>query len=730
MYFAVAFLSVAVAAGCSSETAIHLTIQSGLRVPGEIDGLNIAIATKTKQLMDRTYPIESQDDLPATLLVVAENDAEAAVHIVVTGLKGSKSVATGETDVTFVRGETVEAVVFIRVPPPGGEDGGHGGPDGGKDAGRDASVDSGGDTGQDGGMDGAGDSGTDGGHDVEGDAGGDTGLADVFVPEDGGQDVPVDSDADAGIEDAPADDAGGDAGVDGSIDGGAWIGQPCASDADCGGGMFCALAAAGHGFCSARCDDAGCGAGARCLDVTPQDAGFLCAKECVKHSDCRRTDYGCFDLLDAGIQVCSPNQGADGGVVEYPGVVISPGFQNPAVTDEQFQFVAAMYDEEHAVVAGETFSWLSSDMNVAKAMPSLPGVFEPVEAGSAEITTLSSPHGMEGRASVEVEAVVETLAGSGASGDQDGTGAGATFNTIEHIVIDRIGNAFVTDRRLSGYLPIIRKIDPAGVVTTVAVPTSHPACIDGPTSGPVGWGVITGMSIDQVTGDVFFSDTECNGIRKISQDTVSTLFKTAKGFADGGPGVGRVDGPGVLKFVPNAIVFFDTNNHRIRSVSLPDLAITTLAGSSAQGYKDGPATEAELDDVQGLDAIPDGVVYFTDFSRHVVRVLEPGGVRTIAGRGQKGFKDGPTDQALFEKPNGIIFYREQLYITESGNHRIRRIRGDDVSTLACDWASELVDGKKSACALFYPLKSGVAADGLFVITDSSNYAIRTLQLKK
>ncbi len=58
-----------------------------------------------------------------------------------------------------------------------------------------------------------------------------------------------------------------------------------------------------------------------------------------------------------------------------------------------------------------------------------------------------------------------TLAGTaGVYGSADGTGAAATFNRPEGLTIDSAGNLIVVDRRNN----TIRKVTPAGVVTTVA----------------------------------------------------------------------------------------------------------------------------------------------------------------------------------------------------------------------------------------------------------------------
>lgn len=107
--------------------------------------------------------------------------------------------------------------------------------------------------------------------------------------------------------------------------------------------------------------------------------------------------------------------------------------------------------------------------------------------------------------------VVSTFAGAGgASGYQDGTAATVKFNYPSGVVLDTSGNVYVSE--FNNYL--IRKVSPAGVVSTVAGVVLTSGYMGG-TGGTATFNSPYGMAID-TSGNLFVSDFDNHRIRKIT----------------------------------------------------------------------------------------------------------------------------------------------------------------------------------------------------------------------
>jgi RHS repeat-associated protein len=181
--------------------------------------------------------------------------------------------------------------------------------------------------------------------------------------------------------------------------------------------------------------------------------------------------------------------------------------------------------------------------------------------------------------------VVTTFVG-GTLGSADGTGTAAQFNDPTGVALDASGNIYVADYLNNS----IRKVTPAGVVTTFAGGTQGSA--DG-TGTAAQFNLPSRVAID-ASGNLYVTDKGNQRIRKITPaGVVTTIAGTGTaGFADGPAASAMFNGPEGLT-VDNLgnIYVADYKNFRIRQIS-PAGMVTTLAGSSAYGHNDGVGSVA------------------------------------------------------------------------------------------------------------------------------------------
>ncbi|HYP31703.1 MAG TPA: gluconolaconase, partial [Burkholderiaceae bacterium] len=214
---------------------------------------------------------------------------------------------------------------------------------------------------------------------------------------------------------------------------------------------------------------------------------------------------------------------------------------------------------------------------------------------------------------LRTDGTVATLAG-GAEGFHDGQGAAARFDTPSGLALDAAGNLYVADTGNHA----IRKVTPAGVVTTLAG-DGHPGWRDGPGAqarfdGPMG------VAVD-AQGRVVVADAYNDRIRAIAPDgTVTTLAGgAAPGDVDGPGAQARLDTPcAVLVDAKGRIVVADTRNDSLRAIDAAG-NVTTIARAAVEApAKWGLHRPAAL--AQGKD----GALFVGTLSGVVARV-EPDG---------------------------------------------------------------------------------------------------------
>jgi sugar lactone lactonase YvrE len=310
----------------------------------------------------------------------------------------------------------------------------------------------------------------------------------------------------------------------------------------------------------------------------------------------------------------------------------------------------------------------------------------------------------------------------GTTGSADGTGSDARFNYPRGVAVDSTGNAYIADY----YNNTIRKITPAGAVTTLAGSPGTVGSTDG-TGSAARFERPYGIAADS-TGNVYVACLNgLNGligtIRKITPaGVVTTLAGAAAGFLS--PSGIVADGSGNL-FVTDS--YYNT----IRKITLSTGAITTVAGKSGtSGFLDAQGTAAIFFKPSGVAVDGAGNLYVTDNQYSLIRKVTPAGaVTTIAGTAGSGNVDGTGAEAKFNLPFGIaIDGAGNLYVADQGNHTIRRLSLSGASWVVTTLAgsagtSGTADGAGSAARFNQPQGVAINSAGTLFVADMGNQRI-------
>ena len=181
------------------------------------------------------------------------------------------------------------------------------------------------------------------------------------------------------------------------------------------------------------------------------------------------------------------------------------------------------------------------------------------------------------------------------------------------------------------------------------------------------------------------------------------------------------------------LYFADTNRQEVYESSLAGV-LTVVAGNGVQGFggDGGPAIGAELDSPQGVAVGADGALYIADTGNERIRAVRGGVISTIAGNGSVGFAGdgGVALGATFRWPNALaIDASGALLVCDAGNERVRRISVGLITTIVGSGVQGFagVGGAAVAAQLDTPMGLAVGADGRIFVADSHNDRIRVVE---
>jgi uncharacterized protein (TIGR03437 family) len=334
------------------------------------------------------------------------------------------------------------------------------------------------------------------------------------------------------------------------------------------------------------------------------------------------------------------------------------------------------------------------------------------------------------------QTTINTWAGDGVaafSGD-GGQAVNAALNHSKGLAFDGAGNVYVADT--GNYR--VRRVTPAGVITTVAGNGIMAATGDGGLAVNASISDVTGVVVDSA-GNLIIADASNRRVRKVTPAGIITTIAGIgiEGFSgDGGPAVNAMLGRPVALALDNGgnLYIADSTSQRIRKIDTNG-NITTIAGNGVDAFTGdgGLAVNASLGFPIGVAVDGAGNVYVADGDNNRIRKISTSGIiTTVAGNGAGGFTGdgGLATNASINIPSDVaVDAAGNIYIADAGNNRVRKVdTTGTITTLAGTGSDGYAGdgGPASQAMLNFPWSVAVDFSGSVYIADRVNNRVRLI----
>ncbi|MBX3226329.1 MAG: hypothetical protein KIT84_42900 [Labilithrix sp.] len=213
-----------------------------------------------------------------------------------------------------------------------------------------------------------------------------------------------------------------------------------------------------------------------------------------------------------------------------------------------------------------------------------------------------------------------------------------------------------------------------------------------------------------------------------------TATPAATAWAVTEPGGGTVDANGRYRAPYAAGTFHVVATGAGGATATATITVTpgiVLLAGQTDGHVDATGADARFRGPDGIAVDGDGNVYVSEWGNRVIRKITPGGqVTTLAGDGTAGSADGDGKTARFRSPAGLaVDAAGNVYVADHEDHTIRKVTpAGEVSVFAGRHGTPgSADGAATAARFRYPSDVTIDANGDLYVTDNGNHTVRRIK---